>query len=91
MLEEGTLGCLRSDVIHSGGGGESDSTVYKLFLAFSTVFRPLLYQRTVGVVVPVDTNLCASMHGRCMDQCRGWGKDLWWWPTLVPQLRTYPW
>ena len=25
MLEEGTLGCLRSDVIHSGGGGERDS------------------------------------------------------------------
>ena len=24
MLEEGTLGCQRPDVIHSGGGGEKD-------------------------------------------------------------------
>ena len=52
MLEEGTLGCLRSDVIHNGGGGERDSSVYKLFVAFSTVWRTSLYQRTVGVVVP---------------------------------------
>ena len=52
MLEEGNLGCLRSDVIHNGGGGERDSSVYKLFVAFSTVWRPTLYQRTVGVVVP---------------------------------------
>ena len=52
MLEEGTLGCLWSDVIHSGGGGERDSSVYKLFGAFSTVWRTTVYQRTVGVVVP---------------------------------------
>ena len=52
MLEEGTLGCLRSDVVHGGGGGERDASVYKLFVAFSTVWRPTLYQRTVGVVVP---------------------------------------
>ena len=52
ILEEGTLGRLWSDVIHSGGGGERDSSVYKLFVAFSTVWRPTLYQRTVGVVVP---------------------------------------
>ena len=52
MLEEGTLGCLRSDVIHSRGGGERDSSVYQLFVAFSTVRRPTLYQRTVAVVVP---------------------------------------
>ena len=52
MLEEGTLGCLRSDVIQSGGGGERDSSVYKLFVAFSTVWLPSLYQRTVRVVVP---------------------------------------
>ena len=50
MLEEGTLGCVRSDVILNGGGGERDSLVYKLFVAFSTVWRPSLYQRTVGVV-----------------------------------------
>ena len=52
MLEEGTPGVLRSDVIHSDGGGERDSTIYKLFPAFSTFWRPSLYQRTVGVVVP---------------------------------------
>ena len=50
MLEEGTLGCLRSDIIHSGGGGKS--SVYKMFVAVPTVWRPTLYQRTVGVVVP---------------------------------------
>ena len=42
MLEEGTLGCLRSDAIQSGGGGERDSSFCKLFLAFSTVWRPIL-------------------------------------------------
>ena len=52
MLEEGTLGCLRSDVIHNSADGERDSSVYKLFVVFSTVWRPSLYQRTVGVVVP---------------------------------------
>ena len=52
MLEEGTLGYLRSDVIHSGRGGERDSSLYKLFVAFSTVWRPTMYQCIVGVVVP---------------------------------------
>ena len=58
MLEEGTLDCLRSDVIHNSGGGERDSLVCKLFVAVSTVWRPTLYQRTVGVVVPARSLGC---------------------------------